>query len=74
MISMAPRLGHEVVRSEHRRHGARAGEGPGDPLTYLHTALRIRMTATNCEWRVRNTMIEPDWLNMLVDRAENKVT
>ena len=26
------------------------------------------------EWRVRNTIIEPDWLNMLVDRGENKVT
>jgi hypothetical protein len=32
------------------------------------------MTATNYEWRVTNTIIEPDWLNMLVDRGENKVT
>ena len=71
---MAPKPGYEVVRSEHRRQGARRGEGPADPLTYLHIALRvIRMTATNYEWRVINTIIEPDWLNML-DRGENKVT
>jgi len=73
VISMAPRPGHEVVRSEHRRQGAWTGDGPADPLTYLHTALRIRrMTATNYELRVRNTIIETDWLKMLVDRGENK--
>lgn len=75
VTSMAPRPGHEVMRYEHWRHGTWTGEGPADPLTYLHTALRIiRMTATNYEWRVRNTTIEPDWLNMLVDRGKNKVT
>jgi hypothetical protein len=52
VTSLAPRPGYEVVTSEHRQRGAWTSEGPADPLTYLHIALRIRtMIATNCERR-----------------------
>jgi hypothetical protein len=50
VISLGPRLGHELVTSEHRRHNAWTAEGPADPLTYLRIAVRIRvMTARGCE-------------------------
>lgn len=65
--------------SEHLLHSTWTSEGQADPLTYLHIVLRIRrITARNCKWRrltqgsVRNIILELDWLNMLVDRVENK--
>jgi len=53
--SLAPRPEHEVVISEHRRHGTRTGEGSVDLVTDMHIALRIRrITATSGERRSYN--------------------
>jgi len=47
---MAPRPGHEVVTSEHRRHSAWTVEGPAGHFNYLHIDIRVRrMTARGCE-------------------------
>jgi len=79
VISLGSRSGHEVETSEHIRQSTRTSEGQADPLTYLQIVPRTRrITARNCERRrltqgsVRNTILEIDWLNMFVDRVENK--
>jgi len=41
-----------VVTSEHRRDSVLTGEGPDDPFTDLHIAIkRRRMTGRNCDRR-----------------------
>jgi len=61
---LEPRLGYEVVKSEHRRHSARTGEVPADPFTFLYVAIRKRrITARNCErWRKEQGSV----INMLI--------
>jgi hypothetical protein len=52
LLKLVKHVESAVTCSEHRRHSARTGEGPADPLTYLHSAIGIRiMTARYCEWR-----------------------
>jgi len=49
VISLAPRPGHEVLTSEHRRHSAWTGEGPAASLTYLNIAHEIRLSWNKTE-------------------------